>query len=341
MDKDIKTLYFSIHDMNLRLITGNGLIASSISEYLGYFKTKEISGLTDLNISLSDIEEDVSIQLSIPPDSGLLYAPSDTDMFDMSMFGFSHFDLYADKDGSTYYVDLGDLGIVSYNPNKGTANGYIQILESIHSNVASRTLLMFVLDKLLEARGCFRIHCSAVEKDGKGILFPGFSGAGKTTACIALIRQGYGFLGDDRPFLRYGRNGGMEILSFPDYIDVTNETIDLFPELKEEDLLKENRHLRKKSFYADDLYPGSIKTSCAPRAILYPEISGGKESYLEELSKSETLKSLLPHSMLVFDKDIAKRHFDILFDLVKAADCYKLKFGSNIDNLPDLIESIL
>ena len=317
------------------------MISSAVSNLLEYFKTAKALNSVDITVSLLDRMKGIAPDFSVPKDSKLLYAPSETDMFDMSMFGIPHLNLYANKDGSTYHIDAGDLGCLKYHPKMGTADGYVHSAASSDSSTISRFIFAFAMDQLLEARGCFRIHCSAVEKNGKGVIMPGFSGAGKTTACIALIRRGFGFLGDDRPFLRYGKNGGLELLSFPEYIDVTDETIRLFPELKENDLLVENRHLRKKSFNAEDCYPGSTQTSCTPKVVLYPEISKGKESYLEKLSKSDALKSLMPHSLLVFDKDVAKRHFDILFDLVKSIDCYKLKFGADIHKLPALVESIL
>jgi len=78
-----------------------------------------------------------------------------------------------------------------------------------------------------------------------------------------------------------------------------------------------------------------------PKAILYIEISGAQQSRLEKFSKSDALKSFLPHSLLVLDKEIARRHFDILSDLVVSCNCYRLKLGSDIHDLPALIGSIL
>jgi hypothetical protein len=167
-----------------------------------------------------------------------------------------------------------------------------------------------------------------------GSDIPGFSGAGKTTSCVALIRRGFGFLGDDRPILRYDKTGGLELLSFPEPIDVTDYTIQLFPELKNYTLLMDNRNLRKKSFNAEALYPGSTRTSCVPRIILFPEISANGKSSLEIFPKSEALKNFLPHSLLAFDKEIARKHFDIIFDLIQTTDCYKAKLAQICNIFP-------
>jgi hypothetical protein len=213
--------------------------------------------------------------------------------------------------------------------------------ESIPPRVLSVTLFMFLLDRLLQARGLFATHCSAVEKEGKGLIFPGFSGSGKTTACIALIRAGFGFLGDDRPFLRYDGGGNLELLAFPERIDVTDETLNFFPELREGGFLEAHRNQTKKSFRADTAYPGCVRDACVPRIILYPEIAEGRESRLEDLPRSEALKSLLPHGLLVFDKRASRKHFELLCDLVESTDCYRLRFGADVAALPRLVASVL
>jgi len=180
-----------------------------------------------------------------------------------------------------------------------------------------------------------------VESDDKGIIIPGFSGAGKTTSCIALIRGGFGFLGDDRPILRYSRNRDLELLSFPERVNVTNKTINFFPELTISKRIEHNSSLVKKSFFVEDIYPGSTRDLCIPKAILYPEISTARSSCLENLSKSDALSLFLPHSMLVYDKVTAKKHFDIISDLIESVHTYKLRLGPDIHNLPKLVGSIL
>ena len=252
-----------------------------------------------------------------------------------------HYDIYVNSNNSVYYMDLGDPGFLSYRPEEGTANGYIRDPESIHPNTISSFIFMFILNQLLKAKDYFPIHCSAVEKEGKGILLPGFSGSGKTTSCIAFIRRGYGFLGDDRQILCYRKNGGVKLLSFPEPINVTNKTINFFSELVENKLLHYNNDSGKQRFPVEELYPGSVRDVCIPQLILYPEISADAKSSLYKLPKSEALSLFLPHSLLVLDKKVAGRHFNIIGDLIHSTDCYHLKLGSNIHDLPELVESSL
>ena len=332
---------YLIHDISLRFITNNQYIYSSINTILEFFFTREQLGYPDINFTLFGKKNDADFSDLIPNGSRLLYTPSEKDRFDIKFLGVKNYDIYVNTRNSVYYVDLGDLGFLSYRPEKGTADGYIQNPESISPNIISSFIFMFILNQLLKAKDYFPIHCSAVEKEGKGILLPGFSGSGKTTSCIAFIRRGYGFLGDDRQILCYRKNGGVKLLSFPEPINVTNKTINFFSELVENKLLHYNNDSGKQRFPVEELYPGSVRDVCIPQLILYPEISADAKSSLYKLPKSEALSLFLPHSLLVLDKKVAGRHFNIIGDLIHSTDCYHLKLGSNIHDLPELVESIL
>ena len=332
---------YSIHGINLRLNTNNDYIRSSIDELLTPFNSKKRALFPDINFTLHDHKDNSATNFSLPANSKLLYTPSKNDRFDIKLFEIQTFDLYICAKDSTYYLDLGHIGFLSYDLVNGTSSGYLNNPESISSKVLSSSIFLFIFDQLAKSKGYFPIHCSAVEKDGKGILIPGFSGTGKTTSCISLIRNGYGFLADDRPILHYRMDGKLELLSFPEDINVTEKTLGFFPELAASKFIKDNQGLSKKSFSAKDIYPGTITERCCPSAILYPERHPGRNSSLETLPKSDALSQFLPHSMLVFDKETSKKHFDILVDLITSVDTYRLKLGTDIHAMPDLVKSIL
>jgi hypothetical protein len=337
------TANYLIHGIPLKFTSNNVHIFSAVNKFLEYFLSKKTSPtLSDgLAITFFDKHYDTAHQEITPSGLKLLYSSSEEDLFDIKEFGIDKMSLYVNEDDFTYYVAFGTIGLFSYSMKKGVAEGFLKGPETINPNLISSFIFIFLLAELLKGKGYFLAHCSGVEKRGQGIIFPGFSGAGKTTSCVALIRQGYGFLGDDRPILRYNKSGGLELLSFPEPIDVTDYTIQLFPELKNYRLFLDNRNLRKQSFNAEELYPGSTRASCVPKLILFPEISAIKKSFLEVFPKSEALKTFLPHSLLAFDKEIARKHFDIIFDLIQSTDCYKVKLGADIQNLPGLVESVL
>jgi primosomal protein N' len=97
----------------------------------------------------------------------------------------------------------------------------------------------------------------------KVCLLYGITGSGKTTLSIALLREGFRFLGDDRTFIRK-EDDEVKLLAFPDELDVTEETILLFPEMK---ALPENAFkmgLRKRKFRVERVYPDSVADTAVP-----------------------------------------------------------------------------
>ena len=196
-----------------------------------------------------------------------------------------------------------------------------------------------VLKELLRFKGFFPLHAIALEKDGLGILIPGSSGRGKTTTCLALLRAGYRCLSDDHPLVHENGNG-LEVLSFPEKIDVTDNTINLFPELRNAGSLL-HQGMRKRFFYVEDLYPGGTGDTCVPAILLFPHVVDSPTSRLEPLSKRQTLETLLPEGLLVTDPDVAKREFQTYSRLVETTDGYRLHFGRDVLDLPQLINPLL
>ncbi|MCZ7626465.1 MAG: hypothetical protein M5R38_12370 [Candidatus Methylomirabilis sp.] len=197
----------------------------------------------------------------------------------------------------------------------------------------------FPFAQLLARRGLHVVHAAALERNGRGVLIPGVSGSGKSTSCVSLMRAGYRCLSDDKPFLR--ENGsGIELLPFPEMIDVTDQSVAFFPELSKAATALESG-FRKKRFCAEALYPGSTADAVRPSVILFPKITQKSTSSVEALSRVQALQMLLPHSLLCFDRTIAARHFELLAHLVETTTCYRLHFGRDVLDLPRLVDRLL
>jgi hypothetical protein len=201
------------------------------------------------------------------------------------------------------------------------------------------SFLHFAVTELLKLLGLYTLHATALEKDGRGVLIPGASGRGKTTSCISLLRDGYRLLSDDHPLVR--ENGqGLEILSFPVKIDVTDGTVGFFPELRD---AQESLHpgVRKRFFYVDEIYPHATADRCEPAVILCPQVVDWPTSHVEPISRSRVLEELLKEGLLAFDREVAARQFQVFSRLVAKAACYRLFFGEDVLDLPRLIDPLL
>ncbi len=79
-------------------------------------------------------------------------------------------------------------------------DGNLVVLERASSADDHRVALFLlgtVLGALLQQRGVFLLHASAVVGDAGAILIAGESGAGKSTLTAGMVQQGYRFLSDD------------------------------------------------------------------------------------------------------------------------------------------------
>ena len=113
-----------------------------------------------------------------------------------------------------------------------TGSVWVSYLESEvgDDGLLSHPFFTIPLAELLKRHGLFMVHAAGLSLDGKGLLIAGASGAGKTTLTIALLRAGFGFLGDDITFL-CTRSDGLRARAFPDELDVTADTLSFFPKL--------------------------------------------------------------------------------------------------------------
>jgi hypothetical protein len=307
---------------------------------LSHFPKSDNESKADIAFSLYD-DKSLAPRLEIYNNSKLLYSPSSEDRYDVASLGVKELFLYFNESAETYYLCYGNEGFIAYQLVESKAVGYIEAPESFEPSVIANTIFLFVLSEFFKAKDYFAIHSSALEKDGKGVLLPGFSGAGKTTTCIALARQGFGVLGDDRAILTRNANRKLELLGFPEYVNVTEQTANLFPELKTFLYFNRREKAMKKSFRLYDVYPGVFRERCVPKVILFPRVHGTSKSSLEAMPKSHALRLFLPHSMLVFNQASAKKHFDILYDLINATDCYAFQLGSDLENIAEVAASVL
>ncbi|VUZ85507.1 HPr kinase/phosphorylase [Candidatus Methylomirabilis lanthanidiphila] len=267
----------------------------------------------------------------------LLFSTSWKNAFDLAGRLGIDWDVYT-RDGGLL-LDYHRRGRLWLDTSGGRLEGLLAEPLDLHQALLPSIFFFFPFAQLLARRGLHVVHAAALERNGCGVLIPGMSGSGKSTCCVSLMRAGYRCLSDDKPFLR--KNGGdVELLPFPEMIDVTDQSVAFFPELSRAATALETG-FRKKRFCAETLYPGSAADAVAPSVILFPNISGEPTSRVETLSKAQALRTLLPHSLLCFDRGISVRHFELLARLVETTTCYRLHFGRDVLDLPRLVDRLL
>lgn len=243
------------------------------------------------------------------------------------------------QDGDRLIADFHEQGLLLIDGSRGLAEGYFINPDAMHQDVCT-SFFHYALTELLKRRDLFTVHATALEYHGRGVLIPGYSGQGKTTTFLSLLRSGFRYLSDDYPLLR-DRGANMELLAFPMKIDVTDRSVEFFPELRNAASGVLQQGICKKFFQAEDVYANSIGNSCIPAMIIFPHVVDLPHSCLESLPKSRALEFLVPQGLLVYDQVVARREFQVLSLLVQQVDCYRLHFGRDILDVPHLITPLL
>jgi hypothetical protein len=331
---------YDIHGIELRVTSDHPAIAAAVQMLLGHFQ-RECVADTALDVVFHGVQEPGDIPLSVSPGAPVLFAhrgqtAGEHPRSGPMLRGEWWCTIYRDQ-GRTV-ADFHEQGLLIIDGQREQVEGYLVQPDAMHLDVRI-SFLHFALTELLKRQGLYTLHAASLERGGRGLLIPGSSGRGKTTSCIALLRSGYRCLSDDHPLLR--ANGkGLEVLSFPVKIDVTEASIGFFPELQQADG-KLHQGVRKRYFAIEDLYPGATADACEPAVILFPQVVDCAKSRLEPMPKSRALEEIMRQGLLVFDREIASRQFQMFSRLVGETACYRLFFGEDVLDLPQLIDPLL
>jgi len=329
---------YSVHGLAVRVVSDSRVILDAVGGLLGYFEQKETSS-TDVTFYLmKKAPSKFPYQERFLKEGRILFDSREDNQFNLSSILDAYL-LYRSW-GKYFMADFGPRGSFFIDTSAGLAFGFLPEPESIHPAILSNFMFLLAFSEMFRARNYFLIHSAAVMGNGKGVLIPALSGSGKTTLCLSLLRGGFKYLSDDRPFLRR-MNGGFEVLSFPEEIDVTDKTVSLFPELGELDDTVLTLGLRKKKFFVESLYPGITVDRTVPSVLLFPKIVDEGKSRLKPLPKIEAVSRLLPHSLLVMDPDVAVRQFHLLCEMVETMDCFELDYGKDVLDVHKMIWELL
>lgn len=336
VEQSVTAYLFSFYGISVRYVAESPLLAAPVHELLRHFRRDSLEESATLTLHFRAVQDRAEIPLMMPPSARRLSCGTGAAVGDRRETGLPYEVI---QDEGRWIADFRDVGVLMMDGPQGRADGYLIKPETLHVNVITY-LFHLALTDLFRHRGLYTIHAAALEKHGHGILISGNSGRGKTTSSISLLRSGYRYLSDDHPLLQ-DAGTHVDVLPFPTKVNVTQATIELFPELADVPDHVPPPGSHKWSFYAEDLYPTSLGERCRPAMVLFPHVADVGHSHLELLSKRQALELLLPQALLVFDPEVAGREFQVLAKMVQQVDCYRLHFGRDILDLPNLLTPLL
>jgi hypothetical protein len=188
-------------------------------------------------------------------------------------------------------------------------------------------------------RGVQQLHAALVSRHGRGVLFVGASGSGKSTSALACALAGFDYLGDD--YVGFAIEGN-DCLGHAFYSGarVDDATIGRFPALAGHVTAPIGRWERKGMVRIPDL--ASCKMALATRiaAIVIPEIHRGGLPRLTAAPPGVALRCLAPSTLLV-PLGAGAPGLATIGALVRRVPCFRMELGSEVGAIPAAIERLL
>lgn len=244
------------------------------------------------------------------------------------------------REGRLRYQEVPGAGWVVADPGEGLAVAFVEKNMMALPWSLSHVIFFPMWAQLLKARGIFPVHAAGLERNGKGILFPGKSGCGKSTLSCHLLEHGYRLLGDDTVFVR--RSGSRaQMLFFPEEVDITADMLDLSSNLAMARRRADDRWQPKERINLSGLGRGRVVESSLADILVFPRISrDGKTSY-DRVGGTEALAELILYSFLFMDPQTSKENFALLANLVQTAKCYRLHMGPDGAEVAAAVDDII
>jgi hypothetical protein len=230
------------------------------------------------------------------------------------------------------YVSLAGRMKTYWDARRGVARVYFPQAELDHLWRLTHPMFTLPLVDALKRRGRYNVHAAGLSIHGKGLLFPGESGYGKTTLTLALLRAGFGFLSDDLMLLD-PRGDRVHLLAFPDEIDVTENTARMFPELAPVLEAPSRPDWPKRQVRVAEIYGAGFVPECEPAAIIFPRVAHTDHTELEPMAPEEAFFELIA-SVTLTEQASSQAHLDAIGALLRQVPCYRMRTGRDLDTLP-------
>ena len=179
------------------------------------------------------------------------------------------------------------------------------------------------------------VHAATVEKNGRGYIFPGVPGSGKSTLCAALVCRGWRLLSDEMALINL--TDGL-IWPIPRPVSLKNASIQIIRDFGADAVLGDVVADTAKGNIAHMRPPkasvASAAVPVAPFAIVFPTYRAGAKTEYVEISKGQTVMRLAENC---FNYPVlGAAGFNCLADAVERSRCHTAIYSE----LDDIIASL-
>ncbi|MGH2701708.1 MAG: hypothetical protein ACRDJ2_08030, partial [Actinomycetota bacterium] len=163
------------------------------------------------------------------------------------------------------------------------------------------------------------VHAAAASLHGRGLLLPARMDSGKSTLVAGLTRSGFDYLTDEVALL--DPSSGI-LHPYPKALWLEEPSISAIG-----GLTRIQRRLLGEQYQvpASDLRQSAIGSPVPVRLIVTPRYEEGAQTQLEAIGRAEAIVLLRSHCFNF--PDFGDRGLDLLSELVRGADCYRMIVG--------------
>jgi hypothetical protein len=198
--------------------------------------------------------------------------------------------------------------------------------------------LRTILQWWVKEYGFLMIHAGAVGTNSRGVLIAGESGSGKSTTALACLHSGLSYVSDDYCLL------GMESYPFVKSVYCSAKLdwqgLQRFPAFVSAVENTDGNNTDKALLLLNKHYPQKIVRGFPIRAILLPRISGRAATNAVPVSPKQGLMTIAPSTIF---QSCGANQADLTFmaRLTRLIPSFVLEVGSDTENIPDIVLSIL
>lgn len=278
-----------------------------IPEFIeGSFKDSQVS------VSLGDVPE----SLEHPEKKGLRYQLRENEF----LLKLEHVADYYVKDGTTIIIQKKD---------KSTMQEVRLFMSGL------------IFSALLQQRGLFALHGSAIKKGRNAFLVCGRSGAGKSTLTREFLNDGYKLLSDDISVI-YEKEGSIFVQpSFP-FIKLWKDSMEHL-EMDELSGARLREQMEKYGFHLHDEFHNQLM----PVNNIFVLVPHNKPEYIREqirgIEKFNVLKNQT-HRFQFMSEAVRQYHFDLMNAIASKVPLYRItrpQAPINTNDLKSVIEELI